>query len=786
MQRLPDRQRSRPRRGRAAAIAAALAVAVALAAARPLNADLGRWTVIGPYVADVTSLAIDPKHPSVLYAATNGGAGVWKSADGGANWTPIHEGIPRDQGQATAIAVNPLHPAILLLAIGSGIWKSVNGGAAWTPSSQGLEDLYVRWLVIDPQDPLTTYAGAGGGVYKSIDGGAHWAPAQNGLPQGVPEQFIVAALAIDPSAPGTLYAALESGGVGVYKSIDGGASWLPAGSPPPLSGLRAIAVDPRSPRTVVAGGGTGIWKTVDGGATWTRINQGLPDRVSVNALSIDPGPARALYAGTYSTGVWRSRDGGATWEAASQGLSDPDVQALAVDPAGSGALYAGTSSLTALGGVFKTGDGGASWSAAVHGPSAVFLYDLEVGPVSGDTLWLGTEQLGLLVSRNGGGSWSAVGGLPKLFEIRVVLDPLAPATLYAGGIVAFGALTTFFRSSDGGATWAPLQTPQCIGSLAVDPQDDDILYGAGCFGILRSADGGASWTAAAAGDLAGADVNVVIDPLTPATVYAFGVLPQYRQPGLPRLYKSLDRGITWMQIAPALGSISRLRVDPRLSGTLYALIAGQIWKTADGGASWSAAYSPPDPTGLGVSEIAIAPTTPSTVYAVLGYERPVRSADGGITWSAVSSAGLGDTVGELVVDPQDPGHLFIASDLVASMTEPPACAPGPAALCLNGSRFQVGAAWRTAQASGAAQAMGLTLDTGAFWFFDAADLELLVKVLNGCGVNGHYWVFAAGLTDVAVTLTVTDSATGQVRTYTNPQGVPFAPQLDTEAFAACP
>jgi len=77
-------------------------------------------------------------------------------------------------------------------------------------------------------------------------------------------------------------------------------------------------------------------------------------------------------------------------------------------------------------------------------------------------------------------------------------------------------------------------------------------------------------------------------------------------------------------------------------------------------------------------------------------------------------------------------------------------------------------------------------DTGGFWFFSPSNLEVLIKVLNGCGVKARYWTFAGGLTNVNVILTVTDTQTGTIQTYTNPQGTPFEPIQDTNAFATCP
>ena len=107
-------------------------------------------------------------------------------------------------------------------------------------------------------------------------------------------------------------------------------------------------------------------------------------------------------------------------------------------------------------------------------------------------------------------------------------------------------------------------------------------------------------------------------------------------------------------------------------------------------------------------------------------------------------------------------------------------------LCVNGGRFRVQAAFATPQGqSGSATAVPETSDTGTFWFFSANNIEAIVKVVNGCSFNQRFWVFAGGLTNVSVTLTVTDTVTGAVRTYTNPQGTAFAPIQDTNAFL-CP
>lgn len=111
----------------------------------------------------------------------------------------------------------------------------------------------------------------------------------------------------------------------------------------------------------------------------------------------------------------------------------------------------------------------------------------------------------------------------------------------------------------------------------------------------------------------------------------------------------------------------------------------------------------------------------------------------------------------------------------------------PTTLCLANDRFAVTATYNAgASGSGQAQAVKLTDDTGYLWFFDASNVEMVVKVLDGCALGNHYWVFAGGLTNVNVTLTVTDTQTNAHRTYTNPANTPFSPIQDTAAFATCP
>ncbi len=126
-------------------------------------------------------------------------------------------------------------------------------------------------------------------------------------------------------------------------------------------------------------------------------------------------------------------------------------------------------------------------------------------------------------------------------------------------------------------------------------------------------------------------------------------------------------------------------------------------------------------------------------------------------------------------------YFFSGSTGTASV-----CTPNATTLCVNGNRFAVTANWTTVDGqTGAGQAVSLTADTGYFWFFSASNVEMVLKVLDACSVNRSSWVFAGGLTNVKVDITVRDTVTGAVRTYHNPQGTAFQPIQDTSAFSSC-
>jgi photosystem II stability/assembly factor-like uncharacterized protein len=333
-------------------------------------------TNTGLRVFDIEVLVGDPINPATVYAGGNDG--LFKSVDGGANWTH-----PYTLLGANSLLINFTHSNILYARKASpngcssteiDLHKSTDGGSSWNElepdAYHGCGD--GGTMAMDPADPNTLYVVYGNyydgfTIFKTTDGGAHW---KNLYADAMGEASQVNALVIDPNAPATLYAATD---IGVFRSTDAGASFLPAGFV--NSRVLLLAIDPVRSNVLYAATSNndwagapaflGLYKSTDGGASWSPINQGLDEiadaHAPVNALVLDPDRPNILYLATSGYGVFKSSDGGATWAAFNSGLTNLDVRSLALVRPGAEAhrdhrpgalgpdtLYAGTP-----GGVFK-------------------------------------------------------------------------------------------------------------------------------------------------------------------------------------------------------------------------------------------------------------------------------------------------------------------------------------------------------------------------------------------------------------------------------------------------
>jgi hypothetical protein len=248
----------------------------------------------------VTSIAIDPQNPDILYAGVTG-YGIYKSVDAGSTWTWVDQVFG---GYALAIAVDPQDSMNVYAAydlLGHGVnpsntdWvsRSTDGGQTWTlPDGTAFG---IDCLAIDPGRSWRLYAG-GNDVYRSTDFGVHWTALQTGILGAR-----ISGVVLDPHDSSTIYAALKS------------------------------ANEPQF----------GVLKSEDDGGHWLLENRGLPKDVSLSSLAIDPGHPNILYAGSFDQGVFRSVDAGVTWDRMNSGLSNPTIYALAMDPSGA-RLFAGT------------------------------------------------------------------------------------------------------------------------------------------------------------------------------------------------------------------------------------------------------------------------------------------------------------------------------------------------------------------------------------------------------------------------------------------------------------
>jgi hypothetical protein len=188
---------------------------------------------------------------------------------------------------------------------------------------------------------------------------------------------------------------------------------------------------------------------------------------------------------------------------------------------------------------------------------------------------------------------------------------------------------------------------------------------------------------------------------------------------------------------------------------------------------------------VGQTLTATASSTSSTDIAVSILDtagNPVATSTAGTVVSTSYTATVAGVYTVYVFSGSNNGYTLTLTCLAG----PGGCTSAPGTLCLNNGRFSVTATWQTSTGSGTGTAVPLTNDTGYFWFFSPSNVEMVTKVLNACGLNSHYWVFAGGLTNVDVVWTVTDTGTDTSVVFENPANTAFQPIQDTSAFATCP
>jgi len=272
-------------------------------------------------------------------------------------------------GRALAVTGVPGQPEHFYFgAVDGGVWESENAGRTWTPIFDGQEIASIGSIAVAPSNPKILYVGSGeadmrsdiaygNGMYRSDDGGHTWRHI------GLTDTRQIGAIVVDPHDPNVAYVAAlghqygPNEQRGVFKTTDGGATWTKVLYKDENTGATALALDPSDPKTIYAalwqtrrppwnvyppsnGPGSGIYRSTDGGATWTQLASGLPQKVGRVGLAISPALPARVYAMVDSDpdhgGLYRSDDRGATWTHAGK---DPRIwtrgwyfSGIAVDP----------------------------------------------------------------------------------------------------------------------------------------------------------------------------------------------------------------------------------------------------------------------------------------------------------------------------------------------------------------------------------------------------------------------------------------------------------------------
>ncbi|MBI4907642.1 MAG: hypothetical protein HY820_28725 [Acidobacteria bacterium] len=511
--------------------------------------------------------------------------------------------------------------------------------------------------------------------------GQKWTDASTGIPSAVP---YVSALTIDAAAPSTIYATTSDGRL--FKTTDGAGSWRLLSN---IAGVFRFVLDPSDPLTLYAATNRGILKSTNGGESWSGANAGLTLSF-VGNIVIDPVTPSTLYAWAFQGFggfLFKSTDGGANWGALDRGPRD--ILTLVVDPTTPSNIYATSVDPRSPQNpqILKSTDGGENWGSLNIDLSLNFCVPLAVAPTAPATLYAGcrdpvTRTAVLIQSIDGGKGWNIVNATfpERTAIVTITIDPSDPSTVYL--VYNYpGPRVGITRSTDAAASWnviydAPFD--RVFPPIAIDPATPSTLYIGGPGGVRKTSSGGADWQVASDG-LIDFDIRILVpDPVNPAVVYTGG---------RDGILKSADRGASWSNLVklqlpapsfppplspPPFGAgpahTRSLQIDFANPNVLYALTFRPngcafsdklLFKSVDGGATWTDNVSPPS-TGCILGDLMVMdPTNPNTLYLSAfneGATSLLKSTNAGAAWNDIW--GRDTFVQALVIDHSNPAILF--------------------------------------------------------------------------------------------------------------------------------
>jgi photosystem II stability/assembly factor-like uncharacterized protein len=429
------------------------------------------------------AIAFDPSNSAHLVAVSdyNLAAPLYESTDGGASFTHNTSFPFNDIQSFGSIAFDPATPANVYLGTSSwGLLKSVDGGSTWNPSDDGLSAVHAGQM-IEGSDGIIYMATGNAGVFKSSDQGTTWSQVGAGLSGAlsyVDVDISLSSLAQDPAAPSTLYTGSDAG---LFKSIDGGATWNKSmsGMPPSAGQVDAIGIDPEKPATIYTGiefSGSGtnpeaaVYKSVDGGATWADASSGLGLTYEmVRWIAVDPQQSNVIFAADDYDGIYKSVDGGANWTLSLDGMGNTQFYVVAIDPTDSNVVYA-----SALQGFYKSTDGGATWTESDAGMTLGAQANgiIQIDPADTDIIYV-SPKYGYgqaYVSGDAGADWFALNAdvtSAATASMRRMTEAVHPMPHPAASMVA---------------------TSVSFSGVMIDPRDHKRIYAGGSDGKVYTFD----------------------------------------------------------------------------------------------------------------------------------------------------------------------------------------------------------------------------------------------------------------------------------------------------------
>jgi len=435
----------------------------------------------------VADIAVNPRYPDSIYAATGDGygyesgaydfwggtysAGVMISPDGGLTWN--QSGLTYSQTQSMIIQrilVNPVDPDILLACTRTAILRSTDGGANWSTVQNG----HYFDMEFKPGDANTVYAASVSGLMKSTNKGATWIAA--GTFNGGDRMSI----AVTEANPLVIYALGANGNF--YKSTDGGTSFQIKTSPNSIASFfgyydAVLTCSPMNENKVYVAG-MNVAKTFDGGVTWTPTGSNI--HVDNHALEFLPGNNNVIWCGNDGS-IYTSTNSGTSWTDLGNGIGIKQYYRM------------GGSTLTPYTMLAGAQDNGSDRFSAGVWRKVAGADGMEclVDRTNDMNMFVSWQNGNLLKSTNGGTNFHDVTPSSGDWTTPFIQDPI-DANVYYGG------WENVYKSTDGGETWSPITNGQFSNSgnviaLAMTEADNNYIYAASLTGIFRSTDGGVSW-----------------------------------------------------------------------------------------------------------------------------------------------------------------------------------------------------------------------------------------------------------------------------------------------------